>query len=235
MSSSQGERLRAVIESDILSMKLRPGDRLDEAKLAERYGTSRTPVREALRNLSAQGLVEIRPHKGAFVAKFGLRDLIELLEVLAELEGACGRFAAKSCLPADLTEIFTALRLCEKHAAANDTERYKNSNDAFHDAIYRASHNGHLIMLTRGMRKRVALYRNIQLDNMSRVQNSVEEHQLIAGAIREGMPEEADRLLQLHVLNVGAELRQLFAAVSTLERNAHHNGHGLRDAPASAK
>jgi DNA-binding GntR family transcriptional regulator len=168
MSSSQGERLRAVIESDILSMKLRPGDRLDEAKLAERYGTSRTPVREALRNLSAQGLVEIRPHKGAFVAKFGLRDLIELLEVLAELEGACGRFAAKSCLPADLTEIFTALRLCEKHAAANDTERYKNSNEAFHDAIYRASHNGHLIMLTRGMRKRVALYRNIQLDNMSR-------------------------------------------------------------------
>jgi DNA-binding GntR family transcriptional regulator len=96
MRPSQAERLAALIAEDILSSKLRPGDRLDECGLAEKYGTSRTPVREALRQLSSDGLVEIRPKKGAIVAKLTIRELVELLEVIAELEGACGRLAAKS-------------------------------------------------------------------------------------------------------------------------------------------
>jgi len=203
-----------MIEADILSLKLKPGERLDEAGLAERYGTSRTPVREALRNLSFQGLVEIRPHKGAVVAKLGLSDLIKLLEVMAELEGACARLAAKSCLQRDLTEIFAAIDLCRRFAEAGDFENYKMANFAFHDAVYGASHNSYLIKLTQSTRKRVGAYRNMQLDQVTRLKSSVEEHERIAHAIRDRLPEEADRLLQLHILNIGAEVRQLVTLVA---------------------
>ncbi len=217
-SSSHAGRLSSLIEADILSLKLKPGDKLDEAKLAERYGVSRTPVREALRQLSANGLIEIRPHKGAVVVKLGLRELVELLEVMAELEGACGRLAAKSCLHADVKDIFAALAICRDRVEANDPEGYKLANESFHDAIYRASHNSYLIQLTRSTRKRVASYRRLQLDQVNRLNTSIEEHDRIASAIRDGLPEETDRLLQLHILNIGGELRHLISLVSDSER-----------------
>src|SRR5215475_3816784 len=159
MNASQAERLWAVIEEEILSFKLKPGDKLDEARLAERYGTSRTPVREALRQLSSEGLIVLRPHRGAIVAKLGVRELMELLEVTAELEGACGRHAAKACLKSDIDAIEHALALCRQNAARNDIRGYQLANEAFHDAVNRASCNSYLLKLTEGARKRAATYR----------------------------------------------------------------------------
>ncbi len=217
MNASQAERLTAVIEEEILSLRLKPGDRLDEVRLAQRYGTSRTPVREALRQLSANGLIELRPHRGAVVAKLGIRELIDVLEVMAELEGACGRLAAKASFKSDLEEIENALALCRNHASANDIQGYKAANETFHETIYRASRNSCLISLTLGTRKRVATYRRVQLEHAKRLDVSVADHERIAQAIAQGLAEEADRLLQLHILNIGADLRRLFAMVSPQE------------------
>jgi len=217
MNASQAERLTAVIEEEILSLRLKPGDRLDEVRLAQRYGTSRTPVREALRQLSANGLIELRPHRGAVVAKLGIRELIDVLEVMAELEGACGRLAAKASFKSDLEEIENALALCRNHASANDIQGYKAANETFHETIYRASRNSCLISLTLGTRKRVATYRRVQLEHAKRLDVSVADHERIAQAIAQGLAEEADRLLQLHILNIGADLRRLFAMVSPHE------------------
>lgn len=217
MNASQAERLTAVIEEEILSLRLKPGDRLDEVRLAQRYGTSRTPVREALRQLSANGLIELRPHRGAVVAKLGIRELIDVLEVMAELEGACGRLAAKASFKSDLEAIEDALALCRNHASANDIQGYKAANETFHETIYRASRNSCLISLTLGTRKRVATYRRVQLEHAKRLDVSVADHERIAQAIAQGLAEEADRLLQLHILNIGADLRRLFAMVSPHE------------------
>jgi DNA-binding GntR family transcriptional regulator len=217
MSASQAERLTAIIEEEILALRLKPGDKLDETRLAERYGTSRTPVREALRQLSANGLIELRPHRGAVVAKLGIGELIEVLEVMAELEGACGRLAAKACLRSDLEVIENALALCRCYAGVNDVQGYKGANEAFHEAIYQASRNNCLIGLTLGTRKRVAAYRRVQLEHAKRLEVSVADHERIARAIAQGSAEEADRLLQVHILNVGADLRRLFSMVSSLE------------------
>ena len=217
MNASQAERLTAVIEEEILSLRLKPGDRLDEVRLAQRYGTSRTPVREALRQLSANGLIELRPHRGAVVAKLGIRELIDVLEVMAELEGACGRLAAKASFKSDLEAIENALALCRNHASANDIQGYKAANETFHETIYRASRNSCLISLTLGTRKRVATYRRVQLEHAKRLDVSVADHERIAQAIAQGLAEEADRLLQLHILNIGADLRRLFAMVSPHE------------------
>jgi DNA-binding GntR family transcriptional regulator len=217
MNASQAERLTAIIEEEILSLRLKPGDKLDETRLAERYGTSRTPVREALRQLSANGLIELRPHRGAVVAKLGIGELIEVLEVVAELEGACGRLAAKACFKSDLEAIENALALCRRHAAVNGIQGYKAANEAFHEAIYQASRNNCLISLTLSTRKRVAAYRRVQLEHAKRLEVSVADHERIARAIAQGFAEEADRLLQVHILNVGADLRRLFSTVSSLE------------------
>jgi DNA-binding GntR family transcriptional regulator len=217
MSPSQAERLRSMIEEEILTFKLKPGDKLDECRLAEKYGTSRTPVREALRQLSSNGLIEIRPHRGAIVAKLGFRELIELLEVMAELEGACGRLAAKSNLYSDVAAIAAAFEECVRYGDARDLRSYQRANEVFHDAIYAASRNSCLVKLTMSIRNRVAGYRRLQLESPNRLKTSVSEHEKILRAIQEGLAEETDRLLQVHILNLGGELRRMFSVVSTSE------------------
>jgi DNA-binding GntR family transcriptional regulator len=217
MHRSQAERLCSMIEEEILSFKLKPGDKLDESRLAEKYGTSRTPVREALRQLSSHGLIEIRPHKGAIVARIGIRELVELFEVMAELEGACGRLAAKACLKSDVDAISAQQELCRHQARMNDVRSYQQANEAFHETIYDASRNGCLINMAHSVRNRIAPYRRLLLDRLARVQPSVEDHDRILCAIQDGLPEEADRLLQLHILNHGDELRRLISALTLAE------------------
>ncbi len=234
MNASQAERLSGIIEEEILSFKLKPGDKLDEVRLAERFGTSRTPVREALRQLTAAGLVELRPHRGAVVAKLGMRELIEVLEVMAELEGACGRLAAKACLKSDLTAIDLALDGCRRQSAQNNLHGYQLADQAFHDAVNQASRNSYLIKLTLGVRKRTAAYRRLKLEQPNQLQRSLQEHMRIARAIRDGQPEEADRLLQLHALNVGSELSRLMALASAGEESAAIAGEAVLAAPLPA-
>jgi DNA-binding GntR family transcriptional regulator len=215
MSNSQADRLRSKIEADILSYRLKPGDRLDESKLAERYGTSRTPVREALRQLSSNGLIEIRPHKGAIVAKMGIRELLELMEVMAELEGACGRLAAKACLAGDLEALLEAQNECRRLAEKNDVEGYQKANDAFHEVIYDASRNGSLSKMTISLRNRVGPFRRLQLSEQAHLGSSVTQHDEIVRAIQNGLADDADRLLQKHILDMSGEIRRLMSIVSS--------------------
>ena len=99
MASSIAETLKLKIEHDILMFKLKPGERLDESRLAERFGSSRTPVREALRQLAAEGYVRIRTHRGAVVSGLTMAELIDMFEMMAIYEGICARLAAKHATP----------------------------------------------------------------------------------------------------------------------------------------
>ena len=210
MNPSRAEQLGTLIAEDILSLKLQPGERLDELGLAEKYGTSRTPVREALRRLSSDGLVEIRPQRGAIVAKFSIRELAEHFEVIGELEGACGRLAAKSNTVQDLDAIGAAQEICRKYAELRYAQSYQLADEAFHAAIYAACRNDCLVKLILGIGKRVAVYRRSQFEQMDWIRHSVSEHDQIVHAIQEGLAEEADRLLQLHTMNLGGDsLRML--------------------------
>ncbi|MFZ1106905.1 MAG: GntR family transcriptional regulator [Rhodomicrobium sp.] len=215
MVEPQSERLRAQIESDIFSLRLKPGERLRECVLAESYGTSRTPVREALQQLSADGLIHLMPNKGAIVAKFGIRELVEQLEVLAELEGACGRLAAKSCTTEDLDAIIAAQESCRKWAERGDAQGYCKADAAFHASIYAASGNRCLVKLASGASNRLATFRRLQFDRRDWAGVSLSEHDGIVQAIQEGLAEDADRLLQLHTVNLGGEFRQfVFTALA---------------------
>src|SRR5262245_66095591 len=112
-----------------------PGARLDEIGLAKRFGLSRTPVREALRQLTSAGLVEMRPHRGAIVSLPTETTLAEMFEVMGELEASCARLAAQRMSPAERVRLELIHRRAEAAARANDVASYRTLNFEFHDAI----------------------------------------------------------------------------------------------------
>jgi DNA-binding GntR family transcriptional regulator len=213
MNVSTTEKLRTLIEQEILTFKLRPGARLDEMRLATHYGTSRTPVREALRQLAASGLVELRPHRGAVVAQLGISELAEMFEVMALLEAACARFAAERCTPNCVEAIRVAHESCHMWVDSTPHDEYYDYNANFHECIYRASHNAFLIAQTIALRNRLAAYRRHQLRRVNRAKESYLEHEEIFLAIARGDADEAERLAQIHVSTQGHNITSIIASL----------------------
>ena len=199
MAQLRSPALKDQIECAIVSGSFKPGMRLDESSLASRFGVSRTPVREALRHLASAGLVEIRPRRGAIVAEIGLKDLVEMFEVMAELEGACGRFAARRITESEREALLAVHRSSAELVQQGNHDAYYERNVQFHEVIYRASHNGFLAEQTLALRNRLTPYRRLQLRRSNRLAESFSEHQTIADAIVDGDAERTETLLRRHV------------------------------------
>lgn len=218
MAVSVTGRLKDEIENGIVEGRYLPGDRLDEATLAERYGVSRTPVREALHALAASGLIEVRPHRGAIVAEVGPHQLVEMFEVMAELEAMCGRLAARRATEADHLALRTAHVVSTRAAEAGDLDGYYYDNERFHSAIYDASHNGFLAEQARALARRLQPYRRLQLRVRNRLATSFREHGEIVDAIVAGDEELAARRLRGHVVVQGERFADLIASMRTLHQ-----------------
>jgi DNA-binding GntR family transcriptional regulator len=191
--------LRLQLEEAIVEGHFEPGARLDEVRLAERFGVSRTPVREALQQLAAEGLVTIRPRRGAVVAAPGVGELVALFEAMAELESTCAGLAARrmdSAGHARLRELHAACVLCME---AMDSDAYYARNVSLHEAIYDGAGNPVLASTTRRMRNRLAAFRRLQLRSPRRLQTSNAEHGEIVEAIAAADEDQARRLMRLHV------------------------------------
>lgn len=209
MPASIAERLKLKIENEILMFNFKPGERLDESRLADRYGSSRTPVREALRLLAAEGFVRIRAHRGAVISGLSMSELIEMFEMMAIYEGVCARLAASHATADELAQIGEAHEACRAFCEAEDFEGYCRANADFHEAIYGASHNGYLIKQTIATRNRLGAYRRFQLRRNNRLRESFREHEGILDAIRRGESEEADRLMRAHIAVQGSHITSL--------------------------
>ncbi|MCA1771610.1 MAG: GntR family transcriptional regulator, partial [Halomonas sp.] len=109
---SNAQRLKDSLEDDIINGRRSPGERLDPEILGQHFSVSRTPVREAIQQLVASGLVTVSPKKGTFVARVGIDQLIEMFEVMAELEGMCGRLAARRITEQELAALRDAHQRC---------------------------------------------------------------------------------------------------------------------------
>ncbi|WP_029004691.1 GntR family transcriptional regulator [Azorhizobium doebereinerae] len=206
-------RLREALEDDIVAGRLKPGQRLDEVGLAERFDVSRTPIREALIQLAASGMVEIRPRRGAFVALLGPRELIESFELMAEIEAACGRLAARRMTADDRAAMQAAHADCARAVAAGDRETYYAENARFHGAIYAAT--GNRILAAEAVRHQRLLqpYRRLQLRVARRMDASFAEHQGILEALLEGQGDLAAERLRAHVLVQGERFLNLISAL----------------------
>jgi DNA-binding GntR family transcriptional regulator len=191
--------LEQKIADEILSGRIAPGAKLDEQTLAARFKVSRTPVREALRQLLGTGLVESIPRRGAVVTSFGSERLSQLYEAIGELETLCARLAAQRMTAIERKELELALAPLRAAAAAGDRESYLERSDMLHDVIHRGCHNPFLVELVRAYRLRSLPFRNLQPYTRERVRNSSEEHQRIVAAIVNHDADEATRAMREHV------------------------------------
>ncbi len=214
MSGNISQRLRDEIENEILTGQWAPGDRLDEMALATRFGVSRTPIREALLQLSSAGLIEVRPRRGAIVASAGAERLIEMFEVMAELEGLAGRLATRRHTDADMRAIIEAHEACRQAAAAGESDAYYYENERFHYAIYHASHSQFLIEQCTALHRRLKPYRRLQLRVRNRVARSFAEHEQFVAALRKGDGESASHALHDHVAIQGERFSDFIASLS---------------------
>lgn len=217
-------RLRAQLEEEIVTGKLPPGTRLDEVSLADRFGVSRTPIREALFELSSTGLIETRPRRGAVVASLGPGRLVEMFEVMAELEGMCGRLAARRMSDAERNALEEAHLACERAADTGDVDDYYRRNERFHEIIYDGCHNGYLGEQARLLRRRLQAYRRLQLRARNRMSASLAEHAGIVEAILSGDEDGAEARLRAHVIVQGERFADMLSAVRALQPAAEAGG-----------
>ncbi|GJD51181.1 hypothetical protein OPKNFCMD_3933 [Methylobacterium crusticola] len=211
---NHAQRLRQTIEDEIVDGVLRPGDRLDEVQLAERFGVSRTPIREALLQLAVTGLIEVKPRRGAVVSTPDPARLLEMFETMAEVEASCGRLAARRLTPEHQAALTAALEACRLAAESQDTTAYYAENAVFHAVIYRASRNGFLCEQASALSRRLAPFRRIQLRARNRLGQSFAEHAGAVEAILAGDESLAAERLRAHVLVQGDRFSDLLFSLS---------------------
>lgn len=211
----QRSKLRDALEEEIVNGVF-GGLRLDEQELARRYGTSRTPIREALMQLSAAGLVEMRPRRGAIAVVPDAQRLMEMFEVAAEMEGMAARLAARRWTEADRETLTAAHADCRTKAKAGDADAYYYENEAFHEAIAVASHSAFLQEQLTALRRRLKPYRRLQLRTHNRIGASYSEHEAILAAIFDRDAARAEELLRRHVLVQGDRFADLVASLGEL-------------------
>lgn len=219
-------RLRDVLEEEIADGTLLPGERLDELVLAARHHVSRTPIREALMQLAATGLVVSRPHRGTVVASHSTEQLLEMFEVMAELEGMAGRLAARRFNDEDRKRLHAAHETCRCAVAAQDPDGYYYENEKFHDAIYGGSHNVFLHGECTTLRRRLRPYRRLQLRLPGQLQISFTEHDAIVAAIDACDPAQAEASLRTHVVVQGDRFSDLIASLRHFRRSKESAGSG---------
>jgi DNA-binding GntR family transcriptional regulator len=211
LGRTRAEELREKIEELIATGLLSPGTRLDETELAERFGVSRTPIREALIQLASVGILRMRPRRGVIVPEVAPQRLVEMFEVMAELEGMCGRLAARRMSPAEHETLVQAHRACETARSSEDPDAYYFQNEIFHAVIYAGSHNSFLIEQALALHRRLRPHRRLQLRVRDRVAISFSEHARVVEALLAGDAEGAAECLRAHVLVQGQRFADLMA------------------------
>lgn len=200
------ERLRA----RIYAHELAPGAWIDEQSLADEFGISRTPMREALKVLAAEGLVVLKPRRGCYVAELSERDLDEIFPVLALLEGRAAEEATCRLASADLARLENIHADLERHVAANDIDHFFEANQAFHNTLQDIAANRWLSQMIDGTRKFLKLTRRDSLRLEGRIHQSLAEHREILAAIRARDPAAAALRMHNHILSGRAALARLF-------------------------
>ena len=217
MSIIRSEKIAYELEGQILGGVFSAGDRLDEAKLAEHFGVSRTPIREAFQRLAWSGLVEQLPRRGVFVRQPGPIELMEMFEVMAELEASCARFAAARISDEALADLRETNDRCRAAVEAQDADGYYRENEHFHHILYRQSGNSFLENECTRLQRRLQPFRRLQLRLRGRLSQSMSEHEAIVAALDAGDGEQAAHVARSHVAVQGEKFHNLMASLKAAE------------------
>ncbi|SFQ81761.1 DNA-binding transcriptional regulator, GntR family [Nitratireductor indicus] len=207
--ASQASEIARRLEDEIVRGERSPGARLDERSLAEHFGVSRTPVREALQWLAAHGLVSQRGRQGARVAELSVPDLLDAFFVIAEMESMAARQAARRILPEQREQLVESHERCAVLVAANDAEGFYVENLRFHALVLEASHNRILKDQMGTVRALTAPYRRYVTHQPGRMKASIVEHGNVVQAILAGDGDVAAEVMRDHVNLLGEGLSDL--------------------------
>ncbi|RED49897.1 GntR family transcriptional regulator [Aestuariispira insulae] len=218
-SEKPGDHIRQTLTDQILSGELPPGHRLDEQQIANRFGLSRTPVREALQQLAASGLLEIKPRRGAFVKSLSQREIMDLFEAMGELEAICARHAAGRMSLMELGHLEGLVREGQRLAEQGDAAGYARMNLAFHKAIFEGAHNESLMEMANILRLRTSPYRNAQFSKPEtgpdRLAQSQREHEEILAAIRRRDGDAAHQAMSRHITAASLSVSRIMDGLSS--------------------
>lgn len=189
-------RLRAMV----FEQQLAPGQWVDEKALANAWQVSRTPLREALKVLAAEGLVELVPQRGCRVVQMSPADAEQLFPVMALLEGRCAHEATRNASPADRAALQQAHEALEHCASQGDIDGYYRANHVFHSLVQGLARNRWLDRCTGDLRKFMRLMRGRQLTHPGRLALSIQEHRELLAAMLAGDAAAAERAMQQHLL-----------------------------------
>ncbi|HEX7882929.1 MAG TPA: GntR family transcriptional regulator [Afipia sp.] len=199
------EELRLQLADDIVRGALEPGSSLDESEIARRFNVSRTPVREALRQLVASGLVNARAHRGAVVARPTIEQLNSMFEAMAELEALCAGLAAERMPVIQRRELEILHERLRILSYDGNPQLFHEVNEAFHNAIYAGSQNGYVAEMALATRVRVQPFRRAQFRNLGRLAKSYVEHDRVVIAIMRGDKSGAANAMREHIETVREE------------------------------
>lgn len=207
--NSLHDEAAAALRDRIFAGELGPGTFLDEVQLADEMKISRTPLREALKVLTAEGLVRHEPRRGCFVNEVTEQDLDEIFPVIALLEGRCAFEAARNATDADLAALEALHDKLNKHAKARRINDYYDANFAIHEAIITLANNRWLAGVITDLRKIVKLARLQQLHAPGRLDQSLSEHMAVFAALKARDAEGAEAAMRTHLTRQRVALREV--------------------------
>ena len=209
--TSLHDGVAAQLRSMVFERQLAPGQWIDEKALAKAWMVSRTPLREALKVLAAEGLVELVPQRGCRVIELSDDDADDLFPVMALLEGRCAHEAALKAGAADIAELQRLHQELERHAAASDIDGYYRANHVFHARVQALADNRWLDRVTGDLRKFLRLMRGRQLNLPGRIEASIHEHRVLIDAFAQHDAARAERAMHDHLMAQLVALKQLRA------------------------
>lgn len=192
-------RIEAALMDDIAAGVLDPGERLDEVRLTERFGVSRTPVREALSRLVAQGVLVPGEKRGVRVAVYTRAQLAQIFEAMHEIEATCARMASQRLTLLSRTEIEDAQAACLAAAEAGDIPAYLNANEQFHRTIYHATGNPYMADIAMDFRYRTGPFRAKKFATKEDLLASARSHDELVLDIFSGDSATASRGMREHM------------------------------------
>jgi DNA-binding GntR family transcriptional regulator len=207
--ASMHDGVAARLRSMVFERQLPPGGWIDEMALAERWAISRTPLREALKVLAAEGLVELVPHRGCRVIEMTGDDADALFPVMALLEGRCALEAVRKANNADVAALRVLHDELEQHAAASDVDGYYRANHVFHSRVQQLADNRWLDRATGDLRRFMRLLRGRQLNLPGRIDASINEHRVLIDAFVQRDAVRAERAMHDHLIAQMVALQQL--------------------------
>jgi DNA-binding GntR family transcriptional regulator len=212
VANSLHDEVATQLRERIFSGELEAGSFLDEVRLAEQMKISRTPLREALKVLTVEGLVRHEPRRGCFVSEVTEKDLDEIFPVIALLEGRCAFEAAQNATDADIEALEDLHQKLARHARAKRINDYYATNYAIHEAIIALADNRWLAMVIQDLRKILKLARQRQLHAPGRLDQSLSEHLAVFAALKARDAAGAEAAMRTHLTRQREALRELARA-----------------------